>query len=348
MGTLASLFVAGTSALLLAGCASTYPGSKVGTEEEAHMVVKTQRPSALPGYSEYVVRSKIGEREETRRVEELQRQISAIEESADAAPARREVERKSDEPAARGAERRPAQAPQKKMKDFPIEKSETLRLHTARRSEVKIETQASPEFSSDAALLTRREAYRKELKQASYTFNPPSPINVATPVTVYFWLDPLAEPMRLAEELKAVLLKLRPGETPQTEAGRIDWSPKMRATLTGDDFDITPTEAKNFDGQKHLSATRRTEWSWDVKAKHVGQQLPLHLRVWAILPQELGDPDEVLKLDKLIHVEVTFLWLVDEYWEKYWKWIMGSLGTALASAIGVWWKSRQPKATSPI
>ena len=203
---------------------------------------------------------------------------------------------------------------------------------------------ASPEFGADATLLVRRDAYLKELKQASYTFNPPSPIKVATPVIVYFWLDPLAEPMRLADELKAKLLMMRPGETPQTDAGRMDWSPKMRATLTGEDFDITPTEAKNFDGLKNLSATRRTEWSWDVKAKHVGQQLPLHLRVWTILPKKLGEPYEVLKLDKLIHVEVTFLWLVDEYWEKYWKWILGGLGTALAGAIGAWWKSRKPKA----
>ncbi len=203
---------------------------------------------------------------------------------------------------------------------------------------------ASPEFGADAALLARRDAYLKELKQASYTFNPPSPIKVATPVIVYFWLDPLAEPMRLAEELKAKLLAMRPGETPQTEAGRMDWSPNMRATLTGEDFYITPTEAKDFDGIKNPSATRRTEWSWDVKAKHVGQQLPLHLRVWTILPRELGEPHEVLKLDKLIHVEVTFLWLVDEYWEKYWKWILGGLGTALAGAIGTWWKTRQTKA----
>ena len=120
----------------------------------------------------------------------------------------------------------------------------------------------------------------------------------------------------------------------------------MRATLTGADFDITPTEGKGFDGQKYLSATRRTEWAWDIKAKHVGETLPLHLRVWAVLPKELGEPHEVLKLDKLIHVEVTIFWLLDEFWEKYWKWILGGLGTAIASAIGAWWKSRQPKAAT--
>ena len=205
--------------------------------------------------------------------------------------------------------------------------------------------QVSPEFATDTALLARREAYLKQLKKGSYTFNPPSPIKVATTVTVYFWLDPLVEPMRLAEELKTQLLKMRPGKMPQTEAGRMDWSPMMRATLTAtsEDFDITPTERKDFDGRKNISSTRRTEWSWDVKAKHIGQELPLHLRVWAVLPQELGEPDEILKLDKLIHVDVTIFYLVDKYWEKYWKWILGGLGTALAGAISAWWNIRRRK-----
>lgn len=202
---------------------------------------------------------------------------------------------------------------------------------------------ASADFAADAALAARRDAYRDQLKQASYAFNPPTPIKVATPVTVYFWLDPAGEPLRLAEELKAQLLKLRPDEAPQAEAGRVEWSPRMRATLTGADFDITPTEGTKFDGIKNLSAERRSEWSWDVKARHVGERLPLHLQVSAVLPGALGEPEEVLKLDKLIHVEVTWWWLLDEFWEKYWKWLLGGLGTAIAGAIGAWWKRRQDK-----
>lgn len=343
MGTHASLFAAGIFALFLAGCAATYPGSKVGTEAEAHAVVETQPPSALPQYLDYTMRSKMGEAEAARRAEELQKQEFAVERSVAEATARHEAERKLEEATMR-AESQPAQVRQKKSKGLVIGKVETFRMTAESRAEVVFSKQVPSEFGVDAELLVRREAYLKELKQASYTFNPPTPIKVATPVIVYLWLDPLAEPMRLAEELRVELLKMRPGETPQTEAGRMEWSPKMRATLIGEDFDITPTEAKDFDGQKNLSASRRTEWSWDVKAKHVGQQLPLHLRVWAVLPKKLGEPHEVLKLDKLIHVEVTFLWLVDEFWEKYWKWILGGLGTALAGAISAWLKSRQPKA----
>lgn len=171
---------------------------------------------ALPAYQEYTVRSKIKEQ----RDEEPKKKVLALEKAV-------------------------AEAAAGELK--------ALRLPATSRPEAPISThQVSPEFGADAALLARREAYLKELKQASYTFNPLSPIKVATPVIVYFWLDPLAEPMRLAEELKAKLLMMRPGEAPQTVAGRIDWSPKMRATLTGEDFDITPTEAKNFDGLKIL------------------------------------------------------------------------------------------------
>lgn len=342
MRTLDALFAGGIALLFLAGCATTKGRSTVVSIKEPARI-EVPRPGALPSFLDHRLRGLNNEAEAARRNEEIQKKMVEIESYAAEAEERREVEPEIEE-AAKRAESQPARVPYEKMNGLSIGTVKTGRLLVASSSVVVLSTQVSPEFDADSALLARREAYRKKLKQASYTFNPPSPIKVATPVTVYFWLDPLTEPMRLAEELKAELLKMRPGETPQTEAGRMDWSLKMRATLTGsDDFEIIPTEAKNFDGLKNTSDTRRTEWSWDVKAKHVGQKLPLHLRVWAVLPQALGEPYEVLKLDKLIHVEVTFLWLLDEFWEKYWKWILGGLGTVLAGAFGAWWKSRQPQ-----
>lgn len=313
----ARLFAAAISLIFLLGCATTQqPVAELRTETARLALAAPPPVAALPKYAESVERSR--------------------QEKSEAA--------KRAEPAMPGAERELAMTSSKRLA-AKAKKNGGSAPGTGATRFLAAAT-ASPEFSADADLLARRDAYRQQLKQASYTFNPPSPIKVATPVTVFFWIDPVAEPMRLAEELKAKLLEMRPGEPPRTEAGRIDWSPKMRATLTGDDFDITPTEGKGFDGQKNLSATLRTGWAWDIKAKHVGEMLPLHLRVWAVLPKELGEPYEVLKLDKLIHVEVTIFWLLDEFWEKYWKWILGGLGTALASAIGAWWKSRQPKAAT--
>lgn len=326
MTTRARLFAAGSWMAFLFGCATTFqPVAEVRTEIAEPVFAAAPRPVPLPKYAESVEYSKLEKREAAARAElalqEAERELAGVSSKTLAAKA----EKNGGSAAGTGA----------------------TRLMLAKRgSVITPATTASPEFSADADLLARRDAYHQQLKQASYTFNPLSPIKVATPVTIFFWIDPVAEPMRLAEELKAKLLEMRPGEPPRTEAGRIDWSPKMRATLTGDDFDITPTEGKGFDGQKNLSATLRTGWAWDIKAKHVGETLPLHLRVWAVLPKELGEPYEVLKLDKLIHVEVTIFWLLDEFWEKYWKWILGGLGTALASAIGAWWKSRQPKAAT--
>lgn len=310
--------------VFLFGCATTrQPVAEVHTKVAEPVFVAAPRPVPLPKYAESVEYSKLEKREAAERAElalqEAERELAGISSKGLAA----KVEKNGGSAAGTGG---------------------TRFMPAKRGSVITPATAASPEFSADADLLARRDAYHQQLKQASYTFNPPSPIKVATPVTVFFWIDPVAEPMRLAEELKAKLLEMRPGEPARTEAGRIDWSPKMRATLTGDDFDITPTEGKGFDGHKNLSATLRTGWAWDIKAKRVGEMLPLHLRVWAVLPKELGEPYEVLKLDKLIHVEVTIFWLLDEFWEKYWKWILGGLGTALASAIGAWWKSRQPKA----
>lgn len=334
MANRAWLFAAEISMVFLFGCATTQqPVAEVRTETAKPAAAP--RPVPLPKYAESVERSKLEKREAAERTElalrEAEREVA---ERAVAAERER----------ARISSKRPA-AKSKKNGGSATGEWTTHPMMANGGSVITPAMAASPEFSADADLLARRDAYHRQLKQAAYTFNPLSPIKVATPVTVYFWIDPGAEPMRLAEELKAKLLEMHPDEAPRTEAGRIDWSPKMRATLTGgDDFDITPTEGKGFDGQKILSASRRTEWSWDIKAKHVGERLPLHLRVWAVLPKELGEPYEVLKLDKLIQVEVTWLWLLDEYWEKYWKWILGGLGTALAGAIGAWWKSRQPKA----
>lgn len=200
----------------------------------------------------------------------------------------------------------------------------------------------SAEYAADAARGVRRDAYLSSLKQAAYAFNTPEAIKVAAPpAPVQFWLDPQAEANRLAEELKAELRRQRPDLGGGAEAGVTEWSPRMRATLTGEDFDIVPSEGRDFDGVKDVSATRRTTWSWDVRAKHPGQWLPLHLRVWAQIPKELGEPYEIIKLDRTLRVDVTWWWVVDHFWEKYWKWLLGSLGSALAAAFGWWWKNRK-------
>lgn len=191
---------------------------------------------------------------------------------------------------------------------------------------------AAPEDET-ASQIQRIDAYFNGLKTAAYTFNPPSPIKVAKPVTVHLWLDPQATAAELAEELRKAI----PTDAARVESGETRWSPKMRATLSGPDFEVKAIDPE----EQPVGSTQRTTWSWDITPLRAGEKLALHLRLAAVLPSELGPPKTITTLDREINVEVTWWWLFDHYFEKYWKWLLGGLGTAMASAIAWWWKNRK-------
>lgn len=156
-------------------------------------------------------------------------------------------------------------------------------------------------------------------------------------------MDPAKEVAQLAEEMK----KSFPESAARIEAGATTWSPRMRATLTGTDFEITPVEkgkdGKPFDGVKDLSMTGRTEWGWIIVPTSPGKK-QLHLLLAVVLPPELGEPGELPTMRRDIQVDVTIWWLIDHYWEKYWKWLLDGLGAALAGAIGhLWNQAREAK-----
>ncbi|MDD5330639.1 MAG: hypothetical protein PHX38_11565 [Sulfuricella sp.] len=179
----------------------------------------------------------------------------------------------------------------------------------------------------------RIDAFFNSLKTAAYTFNPPSPIKVAEPVTVHFWLDPQATAAELAEELK----KAVPLDAARVESGLSKWSPKMRATLSGQNFEVKAIDPE----EQVVGATLRTTWSWDITPLNFGKNLALHLRLEALPPPEIGSTKTITTIDREIRVEVTWWWLFDHYYEKYWKELLAGLGTALASLVAWWWKKRQ-------
>jgi hypothetical protein len=191
-------------------------------------------------------------------------------------------------------------------------------------------------LDADRERMRLRDEYIEGLTQAAYTFNPPSPIEVARPVTIALWVDPVTEAAQLAEAMK----KAFPESAARVEAGETKWSPRMRATLTGPEFDITPVEGKDFDGVKDLSASARTEWSWSVRPTSPGKK-KLHLLLAVVLPPELGKPRDLPQISRDIEVEVTIWWLIDNFWEKYWKWLLGGLGGAASAALAYWWKNRR-------
>lgn len=196
---------------------------------------------------------------------------------------------------------------------------------------------------ADSIMIAEREKYLAKLKKASYSFNTPTSVKIDAPFTIYFLLNPLDEPQKLAEKLRHKVNQKASGNEQKIEAERTKWSAKMRVTLTGDDFEITPVEGKTFDGSKTPSPGKDTFWSWHIQAKHAGEALPLYLNVSCELPQKLGGPMEMIPtLERYIRVDVTPIWMLNTYWER-WKWILGGIGAALVAAFGLWWKSRHPE-----
>lgn len=220
------------------------------------------------------------------------------------------------------------------MADAKIDATLQLEAKTLRLQDMQgtASSAASNLDGNPETLAQHIDAYLNSLKSAAYAFNPPSPIVVAEPVTIHLWLDPQATAAGLAEELK----KAVPRDAARVESGQTRWSPKMRATLSGPDFEVKPIDSE----EQPVSSTQRTTWSWDIIPQRPGKNLALHIRLEAVLPPELGPPKTITTLDREITVEVTWWWLFDHYYDKYWKELLAGLGTLLASALAWWWKNR--------
>ena len=204
---------------------------------------------------------------------------------------------------------------------------------------------ADRQLSHESTMNAERQKYKNKLPEASYVFNTPNSVKIDNPFTIHFFLNPLDEPKKLEKKLRLIISHEPYGKNQKIEAKRTKWNTKMRVTLTGQDFEITPVEGNTFDGIKTPNSDEDTSWSWSVKAKHDGEALPLYLNIWCELPKELGGPLEMIPtLTRYISIDVTPIWILNTYWEK-WKWILGGIGTVLVTAFGLWWKSRHPENT---
>ncbi len=198
---------------------------------------------------------------------------------------------------------------------------------------VEISEQTQNEDTRDPikSFQTRIEEYLATLKQASYAFNPPSPILVAKPTIVYLLIDPKADIAHLVEQLNS----LAPRNARHIDSGETKWAQVMEASMSGDDFKIDPS----LPVRKTLSPLEPAKWSWVVTPKHPGTHLPLSLTVNAIIPSNFAPPYQVVLLHKEIDVDVTIWWLFDHYFDKYWKWLLGGLAGLMTGMLG-WWKTR--------
>ncbi len=189
-----------------------------------------------------------------------------------------------------------------------------------------------PRSDTIKSFQTRIEEYLNTLKQAAYVFNPPSPIKVARPTIIYLLIDPQNEKLALEKHLK----KLDPQNTSRIESDTAKWAQVMEAGLSGGDFDIDPSTPV----RKTLNSSEIAKWSWVITPKHPGAKLPLNLTVKAILPNEFAPPYDVVLLYKKIDVKVTIWWLIDHYFDKYWKWLLGGLAGLITGMISLKWKAR--------
>ena len=176
------------------------------------------------------------------------------------------------------------------------------------------------------------QAFMMSFRKASYVFNPPSPIKVDRPKTVHLWVDTVAGQQQLATEL----MTLVPEDADRVETGQIRISPEIEAKLTGKNFIIKA----NSPVRQRINMEGRTIWSWDVTPTWPGKQM-LHLRLVAIPPPEFSSPYTIpVPLDRNIEVKVTLWWLIDHFYEKYWKFLLGGLGTLFMTVLGWWWRKR--------
>lgn len=158
----------------------------------------------------------------------------------------------------------------------------------------------------------------EKLRSANYAYNVPSPISAGEWRVIKFSLSANNSTLEVISSIN----ELGEGEVSGVVAGRAKFSMVMEAHLSGKDFEI----AQNDEARKLLDPEGISVWTWSVKPLHPGGSLPLVLSLKAILPDEKIPAHDVLVLVRKIEARSSFWWIIDTYFEKYWKWIFSGLG----------------------
>lgn len=113
-------------------------------------------------------------------------------------------------------------------------------------------------------------------------------------------------------------------------------SAKMKMTLKGADFDITPLSSE----EQIVAGSTPTQWEWDIVPKHSGA-LRLHLA--AVV--ELNDiAKDFTSIDRVIAVQVDPMNELTTFLRTNWQWLIATFVTASGAA----WKYRSSrKKTTP-
>ena len=127
-----------------------------------------------------------------------------------------------------------------------------------------------------------------------------------------------------------------PGEPgTKTETAPTPVSTKMKMTLKGADFDVTPLSSE----EQSVGGDTPTSWEWDVIPRHAGK-LRLHLASTVELKDLSRD---FTTIDREIAVEVDPVDALTGFIQKNWQWLIATL-TAIVGALWKFFSSRKKPA----
>lgn len=185
-----------------------------------------------------------------------------------------------------------------------------------------------PPVPSDDALL---EESLSRLKKGNLAYSTPDRMKVGRTAHVTARIG--SEKVPLSELQKG--LENQAGTAARTAPTPV--STKMKMTLKGADFDITPLSSE----EQFVGGDTPTTWEWDVVPKHSGT-LRLHLAAIVELNNLSRDFTTV---DREIAVQVNPVDAAAKFAKENWHWIVTTVGAGLAAAWA-WWKKRRKLAAT--
>ena len=146
------------------------------------------------------------------------------------------------------------------------------------------------------------------LEFGNIAFNTPKTMNIKDKAIIQLVLGLEAEIEELKQMIKIV------GEK---EGARIKVHPRMKAHLSGVEFNIEPADPQI----QAVSRNAITKWEWEIKPKSIGRH-SLHLKLFVLLKIDgESTPREIETFNKVIEVEVTIPQKIILFLEKYLDWL---------------------------
>ena len=188
----------------------------------------------------------------------------------------------------------------------------------------------------------------KKLSNGIAGFNPPKQMNVGETRTITLILEPdESKEQELKDDLQrkvdqqaAQLPNSNIESTTRIETKKVLYSRSMEAHLTGQGFDIEPSEPQ----RQAVSETQNTEWHWNIKAREPGKQF-LNLRLTAFIDVKGKEEKRALPvLSEVIEVETVKVPLLERiriFISNNWQWLWVVIVAPLVPKAVAWFRRRK-------